>query len=519
MATGEDQPDAGPDPRLAHPHQAGLAWLGEQVRERVTVDTRALAALRIALGLILIVDLVHRAGRLELFYTDAGVYPRSAYASTYSLFTGLSLHALSGQLWFQQLLFVVAGLFALAFALGYRTRITGLVSFALLVSLQARNPALLNGGDRLLRVVLLVSLVAPLGERWSIDAWRTRSPARETVASFGTAAVLAQPLAVFTTNAIQKHGGDHWFAGDALQIAMSNDAMTVYLGNVLADHAALLTVLNYNWVALVSGSIVLLGLTVGRARALAALVYISAFAGMGATMAVGLFPLALTAAVLAYLTPPFWGALAEHVPTDRCSRLRRWADRLPGGPPLEERLLARLDADPASRIRRFGRVSLHACGLIVLTWIVVFSATHVAGVAMPAPLDNDHLDQQQWGLYAPDPTESYGWFVVQATRADGSTFDALNGGTVTFQHPQDAAATYDTFRHRKFMESVRSSARDEPGTLALAYADWACRQAQQLADEPVAAITAYKMHQPSPIDGEREEPARIGIIDRDCSAA
>jgi len=124
----------------------------DRVRDRFDVDTRSLAAVRIALGLIVLVDLIHRAPYIEMFYTDNGAYPFAAYELTYTQYNGLSIHALSGDLWFQQLLFVIAALFAVAFVLGYRTRLVGAISLVLLFSLHARNPALLNGGDRLVRV-------------------------------------------------------------------------------------------------------------------------------------------------------------------------------------------------------------------------------------------------------------------------------------------------------------------------------------------------------------------------------
>jgi len=213
-----------------------------RVRARVAVDTRALAAFRIALALVILVDLLHRAQHIRLFYTDEGAYPVAAYEATYSQYTGYSIHALSGDLWFQQLLFLVAGLFALAFLVGYRTRLVGLLSLLLLFSLHARNPAVLNGADRLFRVLLVVGLLAPLGERWSVDALRRRS-ARSRVASFGTAAVLLQPVVVLSANAVLKHEGETWYAGDALELALRNDAMRRGLGEVIVNYPGLLTLL------------------------------------------------------------------------------------------------------------------------------------------------------------------------------------------------------------------------------------------------------------------------------------
>lgn len=497
---------------------AATAWTA--IKARFTVDTRALAALRIALGLILLADLVHRAGHLGTFYTDAGMYPRAAYEATYLKYTGLSVHALSGPAWFQGLLFTVAGAFAVALVLGYRTRLVGLVSFLLLFSLHARNPTVLNGGDRLLRVLLLVALVTPLGERWSIDALR-RGSARTKVASFGTAAVLVQPLAVFTTNAIEKHRGDTWFAGEALEVALNNDVMTVYLGNVLPAFPGLLTVMTYAWVTLLAGSILFLLVPTGRLRAASALVYMGAFAGMATTLAVGLFPFVLAASVIPYLASPFWDTLAAHTPAD-------WSERLPrrhhldplSGPPLERRALRALEARghtfTARYLESYARTSAMAAGAIVLAWILVFSSVAVTDTDLPESIDNPHLHQQHWGLYAPNPSAQYSWYVTEAYLENGESIDAVDGGPVDLDPPPDAADAYETFRHRKAMESVRDSANGDPGVVASAYADWTCRQAARNADAPVDFVSLHRMIQNPPVDGELEPPGEFILFDHEC---
>jgi len=391
-------------PSALHSRAAGLrrrldpVW--RRVRARFEVDTRALAAARILLGLTLLGDLLYRALYFEMFYTDSGVYPLSTAEVSYTQFNGWSLHLLSGELWVQQLLFVLAGLFAVAFIVGYRTRLVGFVSLVLLFSLHGRNPAVLNGGDRLLRVLLLVMLVAPIGERWSVDALR-RGSARKTVASFGTAALLAQPLAVFTANAIEKHEGETWYTGDGLEIAMRNDTMSIFLGDVLTEFPGLMTLLNYMWIGLLAGCVVFLLLPVGRVRALAALAYLGAFAGMGLTMSVGVFPYALAASVIPYLTPPFWDLLARFVP-------RRWTDRLPdaswlgplGRSPLEHRLLDRLRSagyrSVAGYTAAYARSLLTIAGLLMLVWVVLFTAVDLGEYEIPG--EDSQLDQQTWGL-------------------------------------------------------------------------------------------------------------------------
>lgn len=493
----------------------------DRIRARVAVDARSLAAVRIALGLIVLVDLIHRAPYIEMYYTDEGAYPLAAFELTYTQYNGLSIHALSGDLWFQQLLFVVAALFAVAFVLGYRTRLVGAVSLVLLFSLHARNPALLNGGDRLFRVLLFVALVTPLGERWSIDALR-RGSARTTVASFGTAALLVQPVVVLTANAIEKHAGDTWYAGDALQIAMANDVMTVYLGNALSAHPPVLTVLNYAWVTLLAGSVVFLVIPVGRVRMVAALAYIAAFLGMLTSMTVGLFPLVLAASMLPFLPAVFWDGLSRGVP-------RGWIDRLPdrtdlgpmGRPPVERRVIGRYrdgeyDAVVSYGVA-YGRSLLTIAGFCVLVWILAFSASSVSGYDVPEEIDHSQLDQQSWGLYAPDPSSTYSWYVPEIELENGSSIDARTGGAVDHDRPPDAAAEFDTFRHRKFMQAVRDA---DEGSIAQGYADWTCRQASENYDVDAEHIRVYRMIQSSPVDGEfDEDPSRRMVIETDCADA
>lgn len=521
MDTGGDrEPSPRPVPPYTHLRER-LSPLIDGIRSRFEVDTRALAAVRIALGLILVADLVHRAPDLALHYTDAGVYPREVYRAT--SYAGLSLHAISGQLWVQAVLFVLAGLLALAFTVGYRTRTVQIACVVLLFSLHARNPAVLNGGDKLLRVLLLVSLATPLGERWSIDALR-RGSARASVTSVGTAALLVQPVAVFTANVIEKHEGETWFAGDALEIAMGNDVMTVYLGDVVANHPGLLTVLTYAWVTLLAGSTLFLLVPTGRLRALVALAYIGAFAGMLATMAVGWFPFVLATAVTPFLTTPFWDALGRRLPA---ASIRRRLQALGPGPaatpPLGRRLLDGLEDrghdGAAARLTSLGRASSTIFGTALLVWILLFSAAGATAFAVPDALDHRHLDQQDWDLYAPDPSRTYGWYVEAAELASGDTVDALTGGPVDFEPPPDANKAYDTFRDRKLMESVWSSSRGEPGIVATSYADWVCRQAQALDLGPVEQVIVYRIHHRIPLGDEvPEDPSRVTAIEHACTS-
>ncbi|WP_290813372.1 hypothetical protein [Halovivax sp.] len=74
---------------------------------------RALAALRIAIGLLILADPAMRARDLTAFYTDAGVLPRAAHAEAFPVLASLSIHARFGSPRAQALLVATAGVLAL----------------------------------------------------------------------------------------------------------------------------------------------------------------------------------------------------------------------------------------------------------------------------------------------------------------------------------------------------------------------------------------------------------------------
>lgn len=494
------------------PDAAGFESSRQWLRRRFEVDTRALAALRVALGCVLLVDLVHRAGSFGLFYTAEGVYPLAVHEAASGPAGRLSVHALSDRAAFQTALFVLAGAFAAAFAVGYRTRLVGAVSLLLVVSLHIRTPVVLNGGDRLLRVLLFVALLTPLGERFSVDALR-RGSARRRVATVGTAALLLQPVVVFTTNAAEKHRGRLWYAGDGLEAALSDPTLTTAVGVRLLDFPFLLVAANYAWVGLLAGAAPLLLLTAGRLRALAALMYLGAFAGMGLSLSVGLFPLVLAASVLPFLTTPIWD-VTESTASGMATvdRVRSFVTARIAGPTGDHR-------EPPSggqrnRLRGVGRPAFTVLAAAVLLWMLAFAAVDIVDRTPPSPLDAEHLDQQQWDLYAPDPAAAYEWHVVVADREDGSAFDAVDGGPVSFDRPPDAGAAYDSFRHRRFMAAVDAAARSG-GPLADHYTEWACERALAR-DDSAEAVTVVRIQQRKPPDGADGEPRRTAIAERGC---
>ena len=139
------------------------------IKNSFAFDLRSIAVFRILLGTMILWDLVLRSQDIAIFYTDSGVLPRHHWIDiTHRWFW--SIHAASGELWWQVILFLLAGLCALGLIVGYRSKAMALCSFVLLASLQNRNTMLWQGGDLLLMVMAFWSLFLPLGARYSFDS-------------------------------------------------------------------------------------------------------------------------------------------------------------------------------------------------------------------------------------------------------------------------------------------------------------------------------------------------------------
>jgi hypothetical protein len=176
----------------------------EKFVELFGVDLRSLAALRVAMAILIIADLIRRSRDLVAHYTDFGVLPRTALIEDYSRWR-ISLHLANGTWEFQALLFVIAGVLAAALLLGYRTRVVTVASWFMLASLHSRNPALLDGGDVLLRVMLFWAIFLPWGARWSVDcAMQDQDKLPQCTLSAATFAYAAQIVFMYWFSVLHK---------------------------------------------------------------------------------------------------------------------------------------------------------------------------------------------------------------------------------------------------------------------------------------------------------------------------
>ncbi|WP_276302343.1 HTTM domain-containing protein [Halorussus lipolyticus] len=504
-----------------------LARCRAAIARRFGVDARALAALRVSLGVLLLADLLLRSRDLVAFYADSGVLPRAVLREQFPAMAALSVHALSGSAWVQGALFLAAGGVAVALLVGYRTRLAALVSFALLVSLHARNPVVLNGGDSLLRRLLFWGMFLPLGRRWSVDALRAareraadgRSPGSLSeeyerqpgnhVASVATAALLIQVVVVYTANALFKLRGDRWVRGDAIQYVFSLDQLIVGFGDVLARYPLVLGFFDRVWLGLLVSSVALVLLT-GRRRTVFASLFVGMHLGMALTMRLGIFPLVSIAGLIPFLPRAFWDRATAKL---RASEAWDRFDREDRRGRLDGLVSERNRRGPAEAARQIGRAKPPVVAGL-LAFVLVWNAATLGYVAAPEEVESAvDPGEYRWDMFAPEPRGADGWYVVPGRLENDTRRDVFHGTAVRWDRPPDVADSYPNVRWFKYLMDLRVGA-NEP--LRPHLAEYLCRRWNASHGVGVERLGMYYVEQPTRLEGP-EPTHRIELLRYACA--
>lgn len=138
-----------------------------------STDATALCLFRILFGFFLFLNGISLVEDFHEWYGigDKALIPLHDSLNFYSnfrvnIFKWLSPTEMSA--WFVLLTYIVTSVFVM---IGFKTRISTIVCFILMVSLQNRNYSILNSGDTLMRCMLFLMMFAPTHVKYSVDAY------------------------------------------------------------------------------------------------------------------------------------------------------------------------------------------------------------------------------------------------------------------------------------------------------------------------------------------------------------
>lgn len=468
------------------------------VTDRVGIDLRALAAFRILLGGCIAIDLLLlRIPGLTTFYADSGVLPRSALAETYPAFSALSLHALSGAGWVQLGLFIALLLAAVGLILGYRTRIATIAAVILLASMQARNPLVLTGGDTIMLALLVFALFLPTDARWAL---RPTTHAGTRAVSAATASVLLLTVMIYTTNGLLKLESDAWMAGEAVKRIAQVEGYWTPIGLAVAEHAVVLTLINYAWMGLLvaAPSLVLLR---GTGRTLVAGGLLTAQIGMFVTLWIGVFPLVLFTAVVLFLPPPVWDAVEPRLVRPLADQIRSVQHDEQRPPPAAAEPMPETSVRSSEAATPRGKL----IAAVVLLLLVPLTGWQVVGTGLvdsPVAEVDRGVTSANWAMFADAPSAQT-WYVLQVEQSDGDHVDALRGGPPPVTTPPPS----DGWLWLRYGNQLRGA--DE--RLFEPLAAFGC----ETGDDAVA-VEVLRIDHPLEADGLVDDPVVSHLHDRDC---
>lgn len=217
------------------------------VRLYGSADARSLGLLRIALGLLLAVDVALKFPDVETHFSNTGWL-----SNHFALFRPMSDHLFSVYFAFGaplevDLMLSLHLLVCLLLCVGYRTKLMQILALVFTTSLNSRNILVENGGAVVLNILLVWTAFLPLGRRFSIDSLRASlrlrhettpaalndrlDPPRDVgpVVSLAVTALLLQWSAIYLLNALQKNGAT-WRDGTAVYYFLQEDRLVTWLG-------------------------------------------------------------------------------------------------------------------------------------------------------------------------------------------------------------------------------------------------------------------------------------------------
>jgi hypothetical protein len=432
----------------SEPSLAQRSRTARKAAELFAIDARSLAAFRIGLGFLLLVDLWGRAKTLRLHYTGEGVFPRELALALRPGPGIFRVFLVSDSLAVQTALFVVFALVAALLVLGWRTRVMSVLSFVLLASLIRRNPYVCHTGDVLLKALSFWAMFP------SLDARRAGSSPVARVLTLATAGTLLQITLFYVMAGYLKSRYDVWRHGDAVWVFTHVVEYTRPFGAWLGQFP--LACRGFTYATLVVEGLLpflfFAPFATARVRTVLFLVYASFHLTLQATIHIGIFQTLCIVMLTLFLPGALWDWLAR---------------RLPAG------WRARTAADPsaASETRASLAWAARAADVVLafaLVVIVVSNANSAVedpydrsdpGLVTLPPVVDDYGRMmslvQSWNMFTDIDRLFFGWFLVLGQQEDGTIVDVLEKKPFTAPRmPEDYASLFPNHNSRRYWREL-----------------------------------------------------------------
>lgn len=393
--------------------------------------------MRIGIGFILLTDLFIRSLSIKAFFTDEGVLPITVLKDYNWSPTYFSFHTLSGDLWWQIILFVINAFCIILLIIGFRTRFFTFICWVLLTSLQNRNPFILQGGDDLLRILLFWAVFLPWGERYSI---LKKSSYATDYFSWATIGYMLLPCSVCFFSALLKTSPEWHSEGTALYYALSLDQIKMPFGTFIYQYPNLLTALTHSvfYIELIAPILIVLPFVSSKIRLIGIISIVFLFIGIALTLYVGLFYIIGIASVIGLLPSSVMNWFESHFYKNKTEFYSSQLQELSFKPLL---------------------ILKNSFIIIVISFCLMMNLGSVN--KFPYVLDPQIVNygkvlrlEQNWGMFSPSILKDDGWFVYSGFNEKNKYIDIKNNiDSVAFKKPENGVSEFESDRWRKFQEN------------------------------------------------------------------
>lgn len=290
------------------------AWLAKWDWWTKPVRAEGLAALRIGVGLVLLLDmLVTYAPHWRLFFGPQGLGTAAVFGSRFSsdhaYFSLAGLFPAESAGWWYVALTTLA---ACGLITGVFPRVSALVAWAMTLTMLNENYYLHNGGDRLRSILLFMLILAPADAVWIFHRRRQTSNEPTFIHPWAQRLLFIQLVLLYFMNGIYKLFGTEWFTGDTLYYVSHDIWWSRFSADWVPLHYLVLRIATWGVLAWeVTFPLLVLS---KRCRPWALAIGAAFHVGTGLTLNLGVFPLY---ALCFYLPELPWSRLLDRKPSPR----------------------------------------------------------------------------------------------------------------------------------------------------------------------------------------------------------
>jgi hypothetical protein len=452
-------------------------WL----RRIFAADLRSLALFRIALGLLIVLDVLLRIQDFAFFFTEQGPLPLKAIVEdTNTGKVAFSLYFLTSYRIWPYLLMAATGLGGVALAVGWRTRRVCPVLWLLCLSMQSRAPLSLNSSDRLVLSFLFFASFLPLDRLWAIGKPRRLPDEEYRIYHPAAAAIILQMIVMYAMSASFKWSPVWTGDGSALYRTLLSAHFS--RGTPLVQYPQVCRMATYAVVVWESIGPLLLLLPWTGPRTAALMVFAAFHVGTGILLDIGLFPLVCLLGLMAWLPSGAWRRRPEDLPVQA----------LPCG--------------------TLARVAI-AAALILIT-VGNVAQTRFSGYGDSALRKLCSLTgfEQNWMLFAPSPPLYDVWYVAVAEYADGSRKDLLSPQTPPerfFLKPAGMIGAEMSHRRRQYFLGLEHVSG--PGLFTWLAYDLFRKETREVPAGHLVRVTLYQCRSENRLDF-RDAPPTYSVV-------